>query len=157
MIFAVVPAELAVELGDRVMKAAADSSSLPTVHLHDNGGIEDLALPEYATEAVQGWKLGVLAGGGAGLLAGILAGATGMVQGLGPQLGGALGLLSGVLVGALCAVMSGHRRAHPALRKVADALESHERLLTIDLPQGNDGSAIWRDLERSSLRVLDTL
>lgn len=156
MFFTVLAKSDAGEVADRVVKEATGKSR-PVVQVHPPGGIDELVLPEYATEAAQGWRLGVLAGGAAGVLAGALAGGLGWVTGLGTGLGAALGLLSGVLVGALCASMSGHRRASLALRQAVDQMGSHECLVTVDLGGSSQVQEIWQVLESQDPRLLDSL
>lgn len=156
MYFAIVPAKEATDMADALV-ATVQHGQPPCVQVHPQGDIDELILPEYATEAAQGWVVGWIAGGASGLLAGVLTGAMGWVTGLSVGMGAGLGLVSGILVGGLCASMSGHRLPNVALRNAVASLEDHERLLTVDLADQSQGPAVLRALEASDPRLLKTL
>lgn len=156
MYFAIVPAKQAEGLADALVATVHDGQP-PCVQVHPEDGIDELILPEYATEAVQGWVLGWVAGAAFGVLAGVVTGAMEWVTGLSVGLGAALGLVSGLAIGGMCASMSGHRRPSAALREAVANMQDHERLLTVDLAAPEQGPPIWAALEESSPRILKTI
>lgn len=159
MIFAVVPKAQAEAIAQEIMQVSSPGRPL-VVQVHIKPDLDDLDLPEYATEAVQGWHFALSVGTAVGLISGWITGLTGWIQGVGPMFGAITGVISGFTVGALCAVMSGYRLAAAPLRQVFKSLESHERLLTIDLGDRSGmaarDQAIWDALEQRSLRLVDT-
>lgn len=152
LLYALLPGPQAAELGDRLMRDSPGKTP-PAVQLHPAGQIDALALAEYATEAAQGYRIAIIAGGAAGFSSGLVCGLMGWVRGLGPGLGAALGLLSGVLVGALCAAMSGHRRPCASLRECVAQAGPHERLLTIDCSSKELARHVQAQLQRSEPRI----
>lgn len=159
MIFAVAPRDQAELIAEQVMQIPSPGRPL-VVQVHIKPDLDDLDLPEYATEAVQGWYVALSVGTAVGLIAGWITGLTGWIQGVGPLFGAVTGIISGFTVGALCAVMSGYRLAAAPLRRVFKSLEAHERLITIDLGDRSGmetrDQAIWEALENRSLRLVDT-
>lgn len=152
LLYALLSEAEATALGERLMRDSPGKIP-PAIQLHPAAQIDALSLAEYATEAAQGYRIAILAGGLAGFLGGLVCGLMGWVRGLGPGLGAALGLLSGVLVGALCAAMSGHRRPCASLRTCIAQASPHERLLTIDCASKEQARYVQAQLQSSQARI----
>ncbi len=115
------------------------------MHVHRDR-IDELSLPERATEVGRNNLIAAGAGGGIGLVMGLVGGSLVHIPGLNAASAGGIGLITGVLVGYMSAIMSGAREPVAELRELIPRLAGRA-LLTVDAPDDSSAAALEEMLE----------
>lgn len=133
------------ERADEACEAAGrlESSQPLAMHVHRDR-IDELSLPERATEVGRNNLIAAGAGGGIGLVMGLVGGSLVHIPGLNAVSAGGIGMITGVLVGYMSAIMSGAREPVAELRELGPRLAGRA-LLTVDVPD-DEGAALVEDL-----------
>ena len=135
------------QVADEACEAAGrlQASQPLAIHVHRDH-IDELSLPERATEVGRNNLIAAGAGGGIGLVMGLVGGTLVHIPGLNAVSAGGIGMITGVLVGYMSAIMSGAREPVAELRELAPRL-SGRALLTVDAPDDDCAAALEELLE----------